>query len=169
MVFDIADKPGTGMMFPGMRWYAVKDGNGAARELFNSHYSRRHYRDGRKPKIFVGPGEKMVLLTSDGQALFVWRKFISDDGQDGVNCAIFRNESEHLSSELILEAEQLAWERWPGERLYTYVNPKRVKSSNPGFCFLKAGWRKCGKSKNGLVILEKQQINRATSPLGNAP
>jgi hypothetical protein len=97
----------------------------------------------------------MVLLTTDGRALFVWRKFRSDDGQEGINCAIFRNEGPKLSSGLILEAEPLAWRRWPGERLYTYVNPKKVKSTNPGYCFLMAGWRKCGKTKGGLIILEK--------------
>jgi hypothetical protein len=106
--------------------------------------------------LFVGPGEKMLLMTTDGRALFVWRKFISGDGQQGVNCAVFRNESDVLSSELILEAEQLAWNRWPGERLYTYVNAKAIQSSNPGFCFLKAGWKRCGITKvNKLVILEK--------------
>lgn len=137
-------------------WYPVKDGNPMARGLFNRHYSRHFYKDGRKPKLFVGPGEKMLLMTTDGRALFVWRKFISGDGQQGVNCAVFRNESDVLSSELILEAEQLAWNRWPGERLYTYVNAKAIQSSNPGFCFLKAGWKRCGITKvNKLVILEK--------------
>jgi hypothetical protein len=31
-----------------------------------------------------------------------------------VNCAVFRNEGPVLSSDLILEAEELAWGRWPG-------------------------------------------------------
>jgi hypothetical protein len=41
----------------------------------------------------------------------VWEKVIdhvSGDGQQGVNCAVFRNESEILSSQLILEAEKIA-------------------------------------------------------------
>lgn len=142
-------------MIPAAHWYGIKDGDPRGRWMLNRHYSARHYKDGRRPKLFVGPGEKMVLMTQDGLALFVWRKFISDDGQEGVNCAVFRNEGPLLSSELILEAEQLAWQRWPGERLYTYVNPKKIKSSNPGYCFKKAGWRKCGTSKGGFVILEK--------------
>lgn len=98
----------------------------------------------------------MVLLTELADALFVWRKFISDDGQTGVNCSVFRNESSALSSELILEAEQFAWQRWSGERLYTYVSPLAVKSANPGYCFLMAGWRKCGVTKaKKLLIFEK--------------
>ena len=129
-------------MFQGQNWFAVKDGDPTARNIFSRHYSRYLYADGRKPKLFVGPGEKMVLLTTDGTALFVWRKFIDDSGQQGVNCAVFRNEGNILSSSLILEAEQIAWKRWPGERLYTYVAPKKIKSTNPGYCFLQARWKK---------------------------
>lgn len=136
-------------------WYSVLDGDGRARAIFDRHYSRYHYVDGRKPKLFVGPGEKMVLMTSECDALWVWRKFISGDGQQGVNCAVFRNEGQVRSSELITEAMALAWARWPNERLYTYVNGGAVQSANPGYCFKVAGWRKCGETKvNKLVILE---------------
>lgn len=136
-------------------WCEVKDGNGTARDIFDGHYSRYHYADGRKPKLFVGPGEKMVLITPAADALFVWRKFRSFDKQEGVNCAVFRNESRKLSSELIQSASLLAWQRWPGERLYTYVNAQKIRSSNPGFCFLKAGWQRCGITKaRRLIILE---------------
>lgn len=100
----------------------------------------------------------MVLMTMDCNALFAWRKFINDDGNQGVNCAIFRNESPVLSSILILEAEQHAWARWPGERLYTYVHPGKIRSVNPGYCFKVAGWRQCGVTKGGLIVLEKEQL-----------
>lgn len=136
-------------------WIPVKDGNDTGRAIFNNHYSRYHYADGRKPLLYVGPGEKMVLLTPDALALFVWRKFISMDHQDGVSCAVFRNEGPTLSSHLIREADALAWERWPGERLYTYVDASKTRRKrDPGRCFLKAGWRHCGRSKGGLYILE---------------
>src|SRR5262249_50743593 len=103
----------------GWHWLEVKDGDSRARALFERHYTCRTYRDGRRRTIFVGPGEKMVLLTLRCDALFVWRKFRSMDGQAGVNCAVFRNESPVLSSVLIREACELAWHRWPGARLYT--------------------------------------------------
>lgn len=123
-------------------WIQVKDGNDTAREIFNSHYSRYRYVDGRKPLLFVGPGEKMVLITPCARALFVWRKFISGDGQQGVNCAVFRNDGAGVASELIREACSVAWERWPGARLYTYVNAAKIRPTRiPGRCFLKAGWR----------------------------
>jgi hypothetical protein len=55
-----------------------------------------------------------------------------------------------------MDAEQHAWSRWPGQRLYTYVDPKSVKSRNPGYCFRCAGWRRCGVTKvNKLWIFEK--------------
>ncbi len=136
-------------------WMPVKDANPSGLAIFHRHYSYQPYRDGRKPLHFVGPGEKMVLLTPDARALFVWRKFISGDGQQGVNCAIFRNEGAGLSSGLIQAAVELAWERWPKTRLYTYVNPRKIRSVNPGCCFVKAGWRKCGITKaRKLIILE---------------
>lgn len=143
----------------GEGWIAIKDGNATARAIFDRHYSRKHYADGRKPLIFVGPGEKLVLLTADARALFVWRKFISADGQGGVNCAVFRNEGPRLSSELVREADVVADNRWPGERHYTYVSARKIRSTNPGYCFLMAGWRKCGITKwNRLTILERPAV-----------
>lgn len=149
-------------MLPGVLWLTVKDGDERAAAIFKRHYSYHEYADGRRRSgyrnrfLFCGPGEKMVLLSPNCDALFVWRKFRDKSGQVGVNCAIFRNESPVLSSTLILAAEQLAWTRWPGERLYTYVNTGAVASSNPGYCYLKAGWQKCGVTQaKKLVVLEK--------------
>lgn len=147
-------------MFSDGLWYAIPDGSPRGRWMLNRHYSAIHYLH-KRPKLFVGPGQKMVLMTSDGSALFVWRKFIDRSGQTGVNCAVFRNEGPHLSSLLIREAEELAWQRWPGERLYTYVNAKKIRSTNPGYCFKMAGWRVCGETvAKKLVILEKLPCSR---------
>lgn len=100
----------------------------------------------------------MVLLTPCARALFVWRVFHSKDptAADGdVNCAIFRNEGAGLASELIRAAMEIAWHEWGRRRLYTYVNPRRVRSKNPGYCFLQAGWRRCGVTKTRkLLVLE---------------
>ena len=136
-------------------WVEVRDGDASVRSVFDRHYSRRKYRDGRSPSLFVGPGEKMVLRTATCDAIFVWRKFISMDGRRGVNCAVFRNESPELSSRLILEAERLADARWPGEEFYTYVNSRRIRSTNPGYCFQRAGWRRDGHTKSVLDVLVK--------------
>lgn len=139
-------------------WLPVRDGDHRARALYRRHYSHRSYKDGRNPMKFVGPGEHIVLLTPECDALFIWRKFKDDSGQVGVNCACFRNEGLGLSSELIEEACEIAWRRWPGERLYTYVNREMIASPNPGYCFKQAGWRFCGRTKGGLDILETSPI-----------
>jgi hypothetical protein len=137
-------------------WIEIRDGDPSARTLYERHYSCHRYLDGRRPMKCIGPGEYMLLMTPDADALFAWRRFIDASGQSGVNCSIFRNEAPHkyLSSDLIREACRLAWRRWLAMRLYTYVNPRRVRSQNPGYCFLRAGWRRCGTTKGGLFVLE---------------
>lgn len=144
----------------GRYWIPVKDGNLTAFEIFKRHYT---YRKGRHPTPKItGPGQYICLVNRWATALFIWRKFIDKSGQQGINCAVFRNESEARSSWMILEAEALAWARWPGARLYTYVNARKVKSSNPGYCFKMAGWNPCGFSKKKhLLILEKLQPSEA--------
>jgi hypothetical protein len=47
-------------------------------------------------------------------------------------------------------------ERWPGERHYTKVDPDKVASGLPGYCFLRAGWRYAGRTKGDLRILERK-------------
>lgn len=138
-------------------WHLSKDGDPVGMELYLRHYSAAKRSKNSNLQQAVGPGEKLVLLTEQGDAIFAWRKFIDDaiPKQEGVNCAIFRNESQLLSSMLILEAERVAQCRWRGERMYTYVNPGAIRSTNPGACFLAAGWQKCGRTKGGLQILEK--------------
>lgn len=73
-----------------------------------------------------------------------------------IECGIFRNEGQVQSSLLLQQAENIAAARWPGERMFTYVDPEQIKSTNPGYCYKVNGWNKCGKSKKDLIILEKQ-------------
>ena len=135
-------------------WIVGQDGEPELRAMYERHYSCYQYKDGRKPKLFAGPGQKIVLTTPRRRALFVWRKFIDASGQQGINCAVFRNESEYLSSTLIGEADTIADTIWPGERHYTYVRQEAVKSRNPGYCFICAGWNRCGFTGQGLLVLE---------------
>ena len=135
-------------------WIEVKDGDPRAVGLYERHYSCYKPKNGRKiDRVrygFSGKGESMVLLIQDCRALFCWRLVKSE----GVQCSVFRNEGSLLSSDLIKESCELAWQRWPGRRLYSYVNANKIKSSNPGYCFIRAGWQRCGLTKGGLVILE---------------
>lgn len=142
-------------------WVPVADGD---HRVWGLH--RRHYSSGknRRPalRLSAGPGEKLLLLTIRADALIIWRKFRSLDHQEGINCALFRNEGHHLSSWLIQEADRLAWQRWPGQRHYTYVNPRQVAGGLPGACFLFAGWRYVRaagghryRTTKGLFVLER--------------
>jgi hypothetical protein len=149
---------GLGFAPASTQWLEVRDGHPVVWALARGHYSAAK---NSRPKIrqCVGPGEKLVLLHRTGLAAFAWRRFIDDSGQQGLNNALFVNHGAGLSSQLILEAERVAWTRWPGERLYTYVDPRKVKSPNPGYCYLCAGWRRWGWTKGGLLVLEKEAEN----------
>lgn len=143
-------------------WWLTKDGDLDCLDLYERHYSAHRYADGRERRLFVGPGEKLVLRSATGDAFFVWRRFVDDcidqrtgERQQGINCAAFRNESGHLSSELIRQADAIADCVWADRRHYTYVRREAVKSANPGFCFLAAGWKRCGFTKGGLLVLER--------------
>lgn len=136
-------------------WWLTKDGDLDCLALYERHYSAYQYADGRDRKLLVGPGEKVVLRTEPGDAVFAWRNFIDDSGQQGICCAVFRNESPNLSSNLIRQADSIADCLWPDKRHYTLVNPKKVRSTNPGFCFIAAGWRRCGMTQKGLIVLER--------------
>jgi DNA (cytosine-5)-methyltransferase 1 len=145
----------------GEDWNEVLDGNATARDLFRRHYSYRRRVGGRVNELIVGPGFKLLLLTRDAGALCVWRKEKHRaDGQLGVECAIYRRESGDLASVMLGKAMDVAWSRFPGERLFTFVDPRKVQPTmvrgKPvwGFCFYKAGWSYSGLTKGGLHILD---------------
>lgn len=60
---------------------------------------------------------------------------------------LFRNPGAGLSSSLIFDATAETYLRWterygelPEERLRTEIGICQIRSTNPGFCYLKAGW-----------------------------
>jgi|SRR5215831_8893479 len=146
-------------------WLGVKRTDERAFALYQRHYSAAKGARWRRPgnTNVTSAGQTMVLLSQCGRALFVWLRCSIPrlDGQTGVSCAVFRNEGPDLSSDLIREADTLAWRRWPDEaRHFTYVDAekttrRRSKRAAAGACFRHAGWRECGASKTGLVLLER--------------
>ena len=122
--------------------------------LADRHYSRRT----PGARQFLYSGRKLVLRDAFGLVLFGWvfpdPKYRMDR-QEGYNCAIFRNESARRSSEIILEAEELAFAKWGKARCYTYVDPSKILSPNPGYCFKCAGWKKVRPAASGKILLEK--------------
>ena len=122
--------------------------------LADRHYSRRTV---GSPQ-FAYNGRKLVLRDTAGLVLFVWMfpdPTLRMDGQVGYNNALFRNESSRRSSDIILEAEALAVQKWGPNRAYTYIDPRKVRSANPGYCFKCAGWVFDGTSRDGKHRLVK--------------
>ena len=87
-------------------------------------------------------------------------------------CSAFRNEGDVLSSTLIREA--LAATRWkyptlPSLGMITFVNREKTRAKkNPGYCFIKAGFTPCGRTKGGLYALQMlpDTFPRADQPIG---
>lgn len=126
-------------------------------ELADKHYSRRT----PGTRQFLYSGRKLVLRNAAGTILFGWlypRPEMRLDEQIGINCAIFRNESERKASDIILEAEAWAERKWGCQRFYTYVDPRKVKGNPPGNCFLRAGWRFIQLSQSGQHLLAKEPM-----------
>lgn len=108
--------------------------------LADRHYSRRNV----GARQFCYSGRKLVLRNTEGTILFAWMWPDEDkrmDKQTGYNCSIFRNESARLSSDIILEAEDHAIKKWGRNRFYTYIDPSKIASRNPGYCFKRAGYQ----------------------------
>jgi hypothetical protein len=89
------------------------DGDWELRDIVSRHYSSKANSDMSKGNI--GPGYKILLRTANGDAVFGWlwaQAQYRADGFDGYNRTVFRNESPNLSSEMILEAEEMAIQKW---------------------------------------------------------
>jgi len=130
--------------------------DGECAELADRHYSRRTV----GARQFLYSGRRLVLRDNAGLVLFAWvypDAALRMDGQTGYNCAIFRNESARPGSQIVLEAERAAFAKWGPNRCYTYVDPKHVKSPNPGYCFKLAGWKFVKRTADGKHLLVKEQ------------
>jgi hypothetical protein len=90
-------------------------------------------------------------------------------------CSMFRNESEHLSSELILEAISVTRHVYgdiPDRGMVTFIDRSKTKpKKHPGFCYLKAGFHPAGMTKGGLhaVQMWPEFMPRAEAPLPYLP
>lgn len=132
----------------------VKDGDSNICAMADRHYSRKTIGANR----IAGPGEHIILTNDKREYVIGFRKQLYRlDNQIGIECFIFRNEGSELSSDLLITAENFIVGKWgQGIRVFTFVNPAKIKSHNPGFCFKKAGYKIDGKNKKGnLIVLSK--------------
>jgi hypothetical protein len=151
---------------------AVVDGTGRF-EAHGPHYSRRT----PGSKTFTGVGQEIVLLTKEGSA--VWavvrqktpmkRGSGNSRGRDGATDSaaryvwrnmLFRNLGEQLSSDLIRFAVAYTYKLWaarygrlPIETLRTEIDPRCVRSANPGYCY------KCAGFHNGRIVRGKLYLD----------
>lgn len=120
-------------------------------ELADRHYSRRTV---GSPQ-FVPPGSCVVLRSRCGRAIWASLRQKHQDHRWAPSwvCSIFRNEGAGLSSELIRDALAATRGVWgdPPVRwgMVTFVKPSAVRSSNPGWCFIRAGFEPVGWTKGG--------------------
>jgi hypothetical protein len=129
-------------LFEAPPWEGRNKSDPAACWLADRHYSRKRIGSGQ-----VGPpGRKLVLVTPCERAVWIshWPYAeLALDGLDAWRCTTFRNEGAGLSSELIIAAMEITARTWrarPRDGWLTWVDKSKVRSTNPGFCFLQAGW-----------------------------
>lgn len=158
-----------GLFSDGNPWRQVEKCDPDCVRLADRHYSRRKV---GSPQ-FMPPGQTIVLITPERDAVFGWWRPHPDsglealNGLDGWTCTIFRNEGRRLSSELVLAAERslLATRFDIGpDGLLTYVWDERLRSTNPGYCFKVAGWKVAGKSWDGRKTLLQKLVEPCGYP-----
>jgi len=133
-------------------WMLTHKGDAACRMLADRHYSRQT----PGADMFCRPGKNLVLRTALADAVWVTWSGIRDDGLQAWECTIFRNESPHMSSQMIKAAVTATLAEWgtpPADGLITYVAPDKIRSINPGCCFKRAGWQRIGQSKRRRLML----------------
>ena len=127
-----------------MHWYGISKCDRRGLFLASRHYTKQ------KAIRELGPlGQKIILLTNDSLALWgshrpaSWANISRLDGYDAHNCFIFRNEGTIVSSLLIREAIRITRNQWgiASQGFITYVAKSHVRSTNPGYCFLQAGFQ----------------------------
>ena len=123
----------------------------------------RHY---NRQKIgspqFAPPGRCLVLKTAGRDAFWItswpFPQFVRHAWAGAWICSAFRNEGNHLSSELIRDAVACTLSEYgapPSLGMITFVNVDRVrKKRDPGRCYRRAGFQPCGTTKGGLIALQ---------------
>jgi hypothetical protein len=129
-----------------------------AAALADRHYNRRKV---GSPQ-FVPPGRCFVLLSACKRAVWVtswpFAQYVRHAWAGAWVNSIFRNEGAGLSSDLIRQAiahTRATWPDVPELGIVSFVDARKVKGKrDPGYCFLKAGFRNVGATKGGLVALQ---------------
>lgn len=133
-------------------WLHIHHLDERARALADRHYSRQSI----GAREIAPPGNKIVLLGRGNDALWVSHRpapgsgATRRDGFDYWDNPYFRNESDEIASDLIVQALAITVGLWtdalPADGFHSFVNPQRVRPTMRrgqriyGYCFLKAGF-----------------------------
>lgn len=137
-----------------MLWTISHRADPKAVALADRHYSRQKV---GSPQ-FVPPGRCLVLYaeTPTGRAAWVtswpFAEYVKHAWAGAWVCSLFRNEGAALASDLINQAVAATRDYYgepPALGMITFVLPKAVRSTNPGYCYQRAGWRRAGAAKDG--------------------
>jgi hypothetical protein len=131
-------------------------------DIRSSLIADRHYnRQKIGARQFVPPG-RCLVLRHDDDALWItsWpfaEYVLHEWGGAWIN-SLFRNESDRLSSELILEAvahTRAHWPHIPDLGMITFVDAEKIRwKRDPGRCYRRAGFHHIGFTKGGLYAFQ---------------
>jgi hypothetical protein len=144
----------------GQPWALSHRAEHEARLIADRHYNRQKV---GSPQ-FVPPGRCLVLRTPDAPCLWVtswpFAEFVKHEWAGAWVNSCFRNEApeRYLSSHLIRAAVAATVARWPDVPelgMVTFIDRGKTKpKKDPGYCYIKAGFVPCGKTKGGLTAVQ---------------
>lgn len=144
-------------------------------DIADRHYNRQSIGSDQ----FVPPGRCLVLMSDDDLSLWVtsWQlpEFVKHAWPGAwVNSTFRREGGTLLASEMIRQAVAVTRWRWPVVPplgMVTFIDEAKVRAKrDPGWCYLKAGFTKVGRTKGGLLVLQllPQEMPDAVEPLPKA-
>jgi len=155
-----------------MNWKLSHRFDKRALPLADRHYNRR------KPGSpqFVPPGRCLVLLTMEEHAVWVtswpFAQYVRHKWPGAWVNSLFRREEGPKASDLILEAVSATRWRWPevpALGMITFVDARKVrKKRDPGRCYIRAGFKHVGHSKDGKLAFQllPEDMPEAVPPAG---
>lgn len=156
-----------------MRWEIRSRTDPQCRELADRHYNRQTV----GAPGFVPPGRCCVLYAETGSGRAFWvtswpfAEYVRHAWAGAWVCSAFRNEGAGLSSELIREAvaaTRFVFGPPPDLGFVTFVDRGKTKpKADPGYCYQRAGWAPCGRTKSRRLYA--LQLLPADMPLPVAP
>jgi hypothetical protein len=152
-----------------MRWNLSDRADARVVPIADRHYNRQHI---GAPQ-FVPPGRCVVLALEPVEAFWItswpFAEYVKHAWPGAWICSAFRNESEHLSSDLIREAVAATIAVFgmpPSLGMITFVDAAKTRRKrDPGRCFRRAGFVHVGFTKGGLYALRLDPFDMPSAEL----